>query len=201
MIQQVSNIGKKRSIYRNDALLRYARTKDKSILPRFVSTYTVACLWTFLGLLLAGGLVTCLVHVPIYASGPAIVVESAAYGHISPDKFVMVAFLPADSLSHLRVGQDLFVNIDEKIDRLSRPIIAVEPEVSSPDKARRHFLLNGELALAITQPVAVAIAQLEPLPSGLPASSFAGSIYPVNVEVGSQRLISLLPLMDRVLRE
>jgi len=191
----------RRSIYRNDALLRYARGKDKSILPRFVSTCTVAWLWIFLALLLAGGLATCLVRVPIYSAGSAIVVESAAYGHIAPGKFVMVAFLPADSLSHLRVGQNLFVNIDERIERLSRPIIAVEPEVTSPDKVRRHFLLSGEMASAITQPVAVAIAQLEPLPSSLPASSFAGSIYPVNVEVGSQRLIFLLPLMDRFWRD
>jgi len=201
MIQHTSNSGKKRSIYRDDALLRYARGKDKSILPRFISTYTVAWLWIFLALILAGGLVTCLVRVPIYVSGPAIVIEAAAHGHITPQKFVMVAFLPADSLSHLHVGQNLFVNIDKKTDQLSRPIIAVEPEVSSPHKARRDFLLYGELALAITQPVAVAIAQLEPLPSSQPASSFAGSMYPVSVEIGSQRLISLLPLMDRLFRD
>ena len=201
MIQQTSNSAKKRSIYRDDALLRYARGKDKSILPRFISTYTVAWLWIFFALLLASGLVSCLVRVPVYASGPAIVVDSGAYSHITPDKLVMVVFLPADSLSDLHVGQNLFFNIDEKIDRLSRPIIAVQPEVCSPDKVRRQFLLDAKLALTITQPVVLAIAEFEPLPSGLSASSFAGSLYLVNVEVSSQRLISLLPLINRLMRD
>ncbi len=45
----------KRSIFREDAVRRYAEGRDRPVLPRFVSPHTFAWLWALLGLLLAGG--------------------------------------------------------------------------------------------------------------------------------------------------
>jgi hypothetical protein len=44
-----------RSIFREDALRRYADGRDQTLLPRFVSQRAVGWLWALLGLLLAGG--------------------------------------------------------------------------------------------------------------------------------------------------
>jgi hypothetical protein len=45
----------KRSIFREEALRRYAEGKDRPVLPRFVSPRAFAWLWTLLGLLLIAG--------------------------------------------------------------------------------------------------------------------------------------------------
>jgi hypothetical protein len=49
--------------------------------------------------------------------------------------------------------------------------------------------------LNLTQPSAVAIAQFEPSPTSLPAAVYLGSVYHAEVEVGSRRVISFLPLI------
>jgi hypothetical protein len=51
------NEGFSRSIFRVDAVRRYAQGREVAVLPRFVSPPTWICLWILLGLLMAGGLV------------------------------------------------------------------------------------------------------------------------------------------------
>jgi hypothetical protein len=46
-----------RSIFRVDAVRRYARGREAAVLPRFVSPPTGICLLVQLGLLIAGGFV------------------------------------------------------------------------------------------------------------------------------------------------
>jgi hypothetical protein len=51
--------GAHRSIFRTEAILRYAQNQSKAVLPRFVCPRTFLCLWILLGLLfLAGSYVT-----------------------------------------------------------------------------------------------------------------------------------------------
>jgi hypothetical protein len=55
--------GAHRSIFRRDAIRRYAQAQDKAVLPRFVCPRTFLCLWILLGLLfLAGSYVTWVAH-------------------------------------------------------------------------------------------------------------------------------------------
>ena len=192
MIQHVSNTGKKRSIYREDAVLRYGRGREKSVLPRFISPRALAWFWILLGLLTASGLLASLARIPCFASGQGIVVRSTNLDPTNLSNVAMVALLPPDTLPSLHVGQNLFVNLGGKSERLSGSIIAVDPEVSSPEEVRKRFSLSGETALSITRPAAVAIAQFGRHSSDLSAPSYTGSIYHVDVEVGSRRLISLL---------
>ncbi len=184
--------GTRRSIYRADAVLRYGRGREKSVLPRFVCPGTMTWLWIFLGLLMVSGLLVCLVRLPRFSSGQGIFVKSTDLYAANSSNLVMVALLPHDILSSLHVGQKLFVNLGGKSERLSGSIIAVEPEVNSPEEVRKRFSLSRETALAATKPLAVAIAQVGRHSSDLSASSYDGSIYHVDVEIGSRRLISLL---------
>ncbi len=182
----------RRSLYRDDAVLRYGRGRDKSVLPRFVSPGTLNWLWIFLALLMTSGLLVSLVRLPRFASGQGIFVKSPDFGPAYSSKLVMVALLPPDSLSSLHVGQKLFVNVGGKNERLSGSIIAVELGVNSPEEVRKRFSLSEETALVLTKPVAVAIAQVGRHSSDLSAPNYDGTIYHVEVEIGSRRLISLL---------
>jgi hypothetical protein len=61
---------------------------------------------------------------------------------------------------------------------------------------QRRFNLIGAGAAAITNPVAVAFVSLD-LPDHRPASTYLGSVYRVDVEIGKIRAISLLPFVGR----
>lgn len=182
------------SIFRQNAVQHYLHDREESVLPRFVSPRTFLYLWLLLALLLAGGLVSWFAQVPIFVSGPAFVVERTAESQ--PDSVAVAILLPPETLSSLYVDQPLFVQLTEGT-RLQRSIVTIDHKVNSPQRIREELGLPAELATTIRQPATVAFADLAPLPSDLPASAYAGSVYRVEVQVGSRRVISLLPFIGQ----
>ncbi|MDZ7960294.1 MAG: hypothetical protein RMY34_20830 [Aulosira sp. DedQUE10] len=180
-----------RSIFREDAVRRYLEGREKSILPRLVSPRSFIYLWFLLGLLVMSSIIAWLTKVPVYASGSAIVVR------LSNQRIVVAAFFPPQHLANLRKTQKLFLNFEARGNRKSHTIIAVEPEIISPDTIQKRFVLNSQTAQQITGPSAVAIAQLEPISENLSAAAYLGSVGHAKAEVGSQRIISLLPLIGQ----
>ena len=74
----------KRSIFRVEAMRRYAQHRETAVLPRFVSPRTFRCLWVLIGVLAVSGGLASFAQVPVYASGSAIVVDASeqqAAGH------------------------------------------------------------------------------------------------------------------------
>ncbi len=190
----------KSSIFRAGAVERYLQKREEAVLPRFVSPPTWICLWLLLGLLMVGGIVAWSAKTSVFTSGSALVRVwperlDSVYGRVGPGEMVVIAFLPPEYLSRLRIGQTLFLQPDRAGARLGSRVIAVAPDVVSPEAARKMFAINTGDARPPTQPSAVAIARFEPAPSGLPADAYAGSVYNVEVEVGSRRVISFLPLI------
>jgi len=191
----------KRSIFRADAVRRYMQSRQESVLPSFVSPRTFTCLWILLGLLGVSGVVVWLTRMPVYTSGQGVVVDRRGKTNYVRDDVVLIIFLPPENHSRLRVGQTLFLQLDPAGERTRRPIIAIEPKILSPDTVQQQFALSAGAAHAVTQPSAVAIARFEPNPTNLPASTYVGSVYPVDVEVGSRRVLSLLPLIGQIFGE
>lgn len=191
---------KDRSIFRDTAIRHYVQGRAKSVLPQFVSPRATTLLWVCAGVLLGCGLLAWLIRIPVYASGVGVVIESipprAGEVH-EADR--LVVFLPAKELSKLRVGQRLFWSFDKTGKRVSRNLAEIETEVSSPTAVQTRFKLMGAAAAVITKPVVIAFVNIEPVPGNLPASTYAGSVYRVEVEVGKMRAISLLPFMSRFL--
>lgn len=190
-----------RSIFRADAVRRYMQSRQESVLPRFVSPRTFTCLWLLLGLLGISGFVAWLTKVPIYASGQGVVVDRRGKTNYVGDDVVLIIFLPPENRSRLRAGQTSLLQLDPTGDRTLSPIIAIEPEIASPNAVQRRFALSALAAHAVTQPSAVAIARFKPNPTNLPASTYVGSVYPVDVEVGSRRVLSLLPAIGQIFGE
>jgi hypothetical protein len=185
-----------RSIFRADALRRYTQRQEQPVLPQFGSPYTLAYLWVLLALVLGSGSLAWFVRLPAYNSGSAVVIDRNRQDQ-GDGEVVAVAFFPPENLPLLQVGQMMFLGLDATGQRLGRTVIAVEPEILSPAAARQRFGFSAGTALPLTQPAAVAIARLEPLPPGLPARSYLGSVYPVAVEAGSRRVVSLMPIIGQ----
>lgn len=183
-----------RSIFREEAIRRYIQGKEKAILPRLVSPRTFIYLWFLLGMLTVSSVVAWFTRIPVYTSGSAAVVRLNDKTYRRDQKIVVIALFPPQHLSSLQTTKKLFLSFDAMGDRLSHPIITVEPKIISPDVIQKQFALNPQVA---TGPSVVAIAQLEPIPNNLPASAYLGSVGRAEAEVGSQRLVSLLPLIGQ----
>lgn len=192
-----------RSIFRDEAVRRYVESREKAVLPRIVSPQTFLYLWSLLGLLAASSIITWFTKIPVYASGPAVVTRwHKAEG--MGEELVVVAFLPPQYLTRLQAKQKLFLKFDGMSDRFSRTILVVETQIRSPNSVQKQFALSPNIAQAITQPVAVVVArwQREPplasqFPTQLPATVYLGSLGRAEVEVDSQRAISLLPIIGQ----
>jgi hypothetical protein len=188
-------------IFRADAARRYIESQQKTVLPRLVSPPVFICLWVLLGLLVIGGGFCWFARVPEYVSCPAVVVDGRNRFPSVEGETVVVAFLPLESSARVKSGQKLFMQFDAAGGRLSQPVSFVDPQIISPEAAHQQFMLNASAATAITRPAAMAIARLETIPAGPPAARYVGSVYQVDIEVGSRRLVALLPLVGQLLPE
>jgi hypothetical protein len=168
------------SIFRQEAIRhRYgSRQPDGShlpVLPRFVSSSVFVYLWIITSVLVTGGIAAWSTPMRARISGVAAVIDTRT----------VVAFLPAHSRSHLRVGQSLHLSsADGAGPAFNEPIVSIRPEVVSPEIARRRYGLEPGVAQAITGPAAVAIARCE---------SPASHVYRVTVDGGYRPLFSAFP--------
>jgi hypothetical protein len=188
-----------RSIFREDAVKRYLQGREETVFPRLVSPRSIVFLWVLFALLLAAGVIAWWTEVPVYASGPAVAVGEglgAAASHVA-----VVAFLPQESLSRLHAGQRLFLKTGASNDRRALSVRAVDETIYSPDAAQARFRLSGGAAATLRAPTAAVRAELPLDAQALPASQYRGTVYQADVEVGSRRIISLLPVAGRFFGE
>lgn len=165
--------------------------RAQTVLPRFIAPPAPLCLWLLLGCLFTVSLLAWLAHVPVYRNGIATVVNSK-------DEELVVAFFPPESKSEMRAGQNLSLKVDPAGPPLIRTIAAIEPGIMSPADARKKFNLDDATARTYQSPATVVIARLGKPSETLPASAYEGIVVDAQVEIGSQRLITLLPVVGRL---
>jgi hypothetical protein len=181
----------KSSIFRPGAVRHYVNPKENATLPQFASPRTSIFIWLLLGLFLIGGIVAWLIRVPVYSSGRAVVDRDN----------IVVAFLPPDTHSRVHVGQTMLLKSEQSGVTQHARIIAVDDMISSPDDARSRFGLCSNAVTIVDQPSSIIFAEFEPIQNVLPASAYKGSVYNVDVEVGSRRVISMLSGLGRLFKE
>ncbi len=183
-----------RSIFRSDAIRRYAASRDEVVLPRWISPSSFLYLWLLLGLLFGGIFLVWCAKVPVAATGKATIVRLPARTSGVREEVVIAAFFPAQTRSQLQAHQPLRLHFEgisnRDRDRLRRLRLTAKPVIRSPEDIRTQF---GLTALQINQPVAVAIVPLDPAALNLPTTAYIGSTGTAEIVVGSQRLLSLLP--------
>ena len=166
------------------------QAKAQTVLPRFIAPPVPLCLWLLLSCLLTVSVLAWCTRVPVYRNGVATVVDSNF-----ANEELIVAFFPPESKSEMKAGQKLSLKLDPGGPPLVRTIASIEPGVLSPAEARRKFNLEKTAAQTYQFPAAVAIARLGKPNEALPTSAYEGAVVEAQVEVGSQRLLALLPLV------
>lgn len=177
-------------MFRSKALTYYARSREKDVLPRFVAPRAFVFLWILMALLLIATLGAWLTQAPTYEVASGVILNTQGQNATA------VVFLPATSSLKLRTGLPVLLQIGTVGPQLSTTIATVEPGVMSPEQARTHYALNGNLALVVTEP---SIAVTVTLGSDIPAQMYAGSVVGAQVQVGTRRVLSLLPFIGSLI--
>jgi hypothetical protein len=182
------------SIFRDRALKHYVQRREKDILPRFVSPSFFVFFWILLGLLAFVGLLAWSEQIPTYAAGSGVILAHSS--HSKDNEAVALVFLPSDHLLPLRLGLPIQVQVGAMGPHLTATIMKVEPGIISPYTARLRYALDGTESQVITQPSIVVIVGLG---SMISARIYAGSFVRVQVQVGSRRILSFFPGLDRLI--
>jgi hypothetical protein len=183
-----------RAIFRESALEAYRRRTERDIVPRLVSRPIIVCLWVLLGTLLAAVLVAWSIHVPSYVRASGVVSGPGKQSDPVAGEAAVVLFLPPDESARTRVGQPVDVQIGSSGTPLRGAIAKVEPGVIGPDAARRRYRFRGG-ADVLTQPSMVVLVRLG---RALSPTAYGGSSLTARIEIGSQRLLALLPVLGKL---
>jgi hypothetical protein len=188
-----------RPIFRPEAVQRYTEAREQSVLPKFVSPRIIVALWTIVVLLILSGVTVWFTSMPVYASGLAIVVDTGNKSVNIEEGTAILVLLPPEAQPALDEGKTILIQVNASSKPLKREISTFEKDASKVNSILEEFALDNHPAVAKAQPAAVAIVRLEDMPENVPATEYIGTIFRADMQVGSRRVASLLPLMDRIL--
>lgn len=174
----------KPSLFREQALDHYMRSRNREVLPRLISPPVFWCLWLVLCLFLILGWIFWNIRVPGYISGLGTLAVTNQGGAQA------VLFVPADQSRNLHVGEPVQLHIGSTGPALLRRVTAVAPTPLAPTQARQRYKLDGTLALLVTQPSVLLLVALD---ASFPASSYAGSIVHAQIQTGEHSILSFFP--------
>jgi hypothetical protein len=179
----------RRTLFRAQALQHYARGREKTVLPRFVTPPVLLCLWLLLGLLLLTTALAWHIQVPVYTRAAGALLASPPAEQPAAGTVQAILFVPAHPTPELRVGTSFTGQIVLTGESFVGTIVWVQPGVLTPAQARAQYALTGDLALVITGPAMAVKVAIGPT---LPADGLSGSSISAQVPVGEQSILSLL---------
>lgn len=191
----------KRSIFRKEAIEEYIHEQENQVFLKFVSPRLFICLWVILGLLSGLGVWLCFAEVPMFVSGRGMIVNQDKRNACQGQKPCFVAFFPPNACSYLIAGKSLMIKQKDQRRWLDQPIIIVESTVLSPAEIQKSYVAKEGGMPFPNQPSAVAVCRLDlsthPTRSDLPIDG----TFEVRMDIGTRRLASFLPLLDRFFRK
>jgi len=185
-----------RPLFREHALKHYLQKREKDILPRLVSPPTFICGWFLLCLVAAVGVVAWLEKVPIFVNGSGIVLAQEQGNVSSGDGGTIRIFLPASKARLVHVGETSLLQVGMAGPTFTTRIVHVEPGLLSPDDVHKRYGFNYYGMPVITEPSVAVDVKVKP---SVLSRLYAGSPVSAQVQIGTQRVLSLLPGFDSLI--
>jgi hypothetical protein len=184
-----------RPLFREHALKHYLQKREKDILPRLVSPPTFICGWFLLCLVVAVGVVAWLEEVPVFVNGSGIVLAQEQ-GNVSGDGGTVRVFLPASQARLVHVGETSLLQVGRTGPSFTTRIVHVEPGLLSPDDVHKRYGFNYYGMPVITEPSVAVDVKVKP---SVLSRLYAGSPVSAQVQIGTRRVLSLLPGFDSLI--
>lgn len=178
-------------VFREKAQQLYLRNQQKLVVLKLAQPRLFPYFWVILAALALLVLAAWTARIPVSRQGLGLVLDPG-----DASGLMVVSLLPAEDLASLRVDQPLILG-GQKAGRkplLEAELSEVRPTVMSPAEIRASFGLDAALGSQVLEPRAVAVARIAAAQvSEAQLAPFTGSALPVEVEVGSRRVLSLIP--------
>lgn len=178
------------SLFRRQALEHYLQSQEKTVFPRLARPPVFLLLWTLLALAAFALLVAWLGQIPVYLSGPGVIVGQAALPGrqiASPVMaLVFVPVAPTHTLS-IRSGAPVRLQIGTQGQLYTAAVDAVEPAILSPDEIQHRYAPGSRIFSLITGPSMVVSIKLGP---AFASAAYAGSLITAQIQVGSTSVLS-----------
>lgn len=178
-----------RSIFRHQALEYFTHRREEDILPRLVTPRAFLLLWLVVLLIVIAGFFAWNISLPLTLADPGVLLPTQ-----TTNQGQVLLFLSPDQLRQVHSGQQVEIQLGAKAGTLQQRITQVFPQILSPEQIRQQYKLDASAGLLVQQPSAVAIIDL---PGNLPARQYAGSMVEVQIQVGTQRVLSLIPFVGQ----
>ena len=175
----------RRSIFRERALHHYIQSRNRDILPRFVSPPVFWGLWIVLCLCLVLGWLCWNIRTPVYIAGIGMVAANT-----SSESSQAILFVPASQIQSVHVGAPVQLQIGSSNPLNVRNVVALLLTPMSPTQVRTSYHLDDTLSLLVTEPSVALVVVLDA--RSVPAN-YAGSIVHAQIQIGERSLLSLLP--------
>jgi len=187
----------RRALFREGAIRWYMQRREKDVFPRLVAPPVFLCAWLLFGLLLLAGLVAWWAEIPTFVDGSGVVLTPEQTHRFSKAATLILVFLPQTYAPQIHTGQPVRFQVGADGPEILSRIEQIEPGIISPAAARQRYALDSEEGQVVDQP---AVVILVPPRQALNSSIYAGSLVHAQVQVGSRRILSLFPGLDRLIR-
>ncbi len=177
------------TIFRRNAVQKYLRNREKNVLPRAVTPPVFILCWLILTLFIAAGITVWLGQVPFYITGAGVVLDQNSSIH-QASTAVAVILLPASDVAHLRAGLPIQMQVGPSGPSLHTTINTVNRTLLSPEQVRQQY------GFQVAEPSFVVVASLG---STIPQHLYAGSLVQAQIQIGSESLLSLFPVLNSLL--
>jgi hypothetical protein len=182
----------KHSVFRSKALQHYLQSREKTILPLFVAPPIFTLYWLLLGIFLMSGLIAWFGQIPLYATGSGLISEQSTSVNQSSEQITAIIFLPANSPLRPRSGWSALVQIGLAGPQLNGTVDTVSPGILNPSEVQKQYALKV-FASVIVVSVQLAVQT--------PNNLYAGSPVSAQIQVGTQRLLALFPVINILLKD
>ena len=177
-------------IFRSKTLQKYMQNREKSVLPRIVTPPIFACSWIVLMLLIAAGIAAWLGQVPSYITGTGVILDTNSVANQGNGATAAI-LLPASDISYIRSGLPVQIQIGQAGPQLHRTIDSVSQNLLSPGTVHQQYGFEvADPSLVVTVGLGSTVSE----------SLYSGSPVQAQVQIGSQRLLALFPVINSLLK-
>jgi hypothetical protein len=181
-----------RSIFRSKAVQHYLQSRDKTILPLFIAPPVFTLYWLLLGIFLMSGLIAWFGQVPLYVSGPGLISAQSTSVNQQSVQVTALIFLPSSSSLRPPPGSSALIQAGTTGPQLNGIVDMIKPGVFSPSEVQKQYAFE-----VFTPVIVVRVKSTVQTASNL----YAGAPVSAQIQVGTQRLIALFPVLNILLKD
>jgi hypothetical protein len=179
-------------IFRSKAWQHYLQNREKTILPLFVAPPVFIFYWLLVGIFVMSGLIAWIGQVPLYANGAGLIPEQSASSNQNSGQVIAIIFLPASSPLRPQPGYAVLVQVGLTGPQINGTVDSIEPGILSPSEVQKQYSVKV-FASVIVVSVQLAVQA--------PNNPYGGSPVSAQIQVGSQHLLALFPIINMLLKD